>query len=69
MVRTDAVVTPSLVQDFIYYNGSESGSLLPLSGETGLAFNRTACSNADTFFFIYNTCDQPLTLTYEVRAA
>ena len=57
------------MQDFLYFNGTQSGSLERLSGETGEQFNSYACNNADTFFFIYNTCNESLTLTYEVRAA
>ena len=30
-------------------------------------WNNSACTKASTFFFIYNTCDVPVTLSYEVR--
>ena len=32
-------------------------------------WNNSACTKAGTFFFIYNTCDLPVTLSYEVRWA
>ncbi len=58
-----------VVQDFNYFQGTGSGSLARLTGETGPWFNSTACSNYDTFFFIYNSCNESVSLTYEVSAA
>ncbi len=58
-----------VMQDFNFFQGTGSGSLARLTGETGPWFNSTACSNYDTFFFIYNSCNESVSLTYEVSAA